>query len=102
MSDNATTGVEQIVSRLKTDDVALELTHGEGQAYYAWVDGELHHFRDHHRAESAEPGDDAMERLGIDADYLPLFDPSFVSLADSPFSRSSDTGAAHTGGDADE
>lgn len=85
-------GTEQIVDRLKSDDVVLELTHGEGKAFYGWIDGDLHHHRDHHRAESCEPGEESFERLKIDADYLPMFNPEFIPFDQGPFNRSVDTG----------
>jgi len=79
MADN------EILERLQTDDVALKLTHGEGEAYYAWVGGKLNHHRVHPTAESAEPGQDSLERFAIDAKYLGMFEPKFVPLESSPF-----------------
>jgi len=75
----------EVLERLRTDDVALKLTHGEGEAYYAWLDGDLNHYRDHPQAESAEPGEESRERFAIDAKYLGLFDPKFIPLESSPF-----------------
>lgn len=82
---------EDVIKRLRSDDVALKLTHGEGEGYYAVMGGELHHHRAHHRAESAEPGEEARERFEIDAQFLTLFNPEFIPLKDAPFDRSVDT-----------
>lgn len=87
-----------VIARLRSQDVALKLTHGEGEAYYAWIDGELHHHRVHPTAESCEPGRDSVERFLIDTKFMSLFSPDFIPLTDSPFSREVGAGIDRSGG----
>jgi hypothetical protein len=85
MSAQARELLRQIIDRLQDEDVALKLTHGEGVAYYAMLDDTLHHHhREHESAESAEPGDDSWDRLLVDAQFLPIFEPDIVPLSKTP------------------
>jgi len=84
MSAQARELLRQITDRLQDEDVALKLTHGEGVAYYAMLDDTLHHHREHESAESAEPGDESWDRLLVDAQFLPMFEPDIVPLSETP------------------
>jgi len=84
MSAEARELQRQIIERLQDADVALKLTHGEGVAYYAMLDETLHHHRDHDSAESAESGQESWDRLLVDAQFLPIFEPDIVPLSETP------------------
>lgn len=84
MSAEARELQRQIIDRLQDGDVALKLTHGEGVAYYAMLEDTLHHHREHDSAESAQPGQESWDRLLVDAQFLPIFEPDIVPLTETP------------------
>lgn len=76
-----------VLEKLRGGEVALKLTHGEGEGYFAFVDGELHHHRAHPSVPSAGAGEAARERFDLDAGLMAMFEPEYIPLDESPFAE---------------
>lgn len=95
-NNSHSSSIDRLITDLQEYDIAIKVEHGEGQAYYAWVDDQLHHHREHPTAQSCDPGEEARERLQLDSKYFGVLKADIIPFDSSPFSRDQETEDQHT------
>ena len=85
--------LQEVLDRLRDEEIVLKLNQSEGFSYYFWNTGglsyqnELHHKHVIEENYQEHTGSDAVSRIKNDSEMWALCRPEFIEPSDSPFDR---------------